>query len=68
MSDGTAQTVLRRSTLELYKANAYDKVVFSEVEAWGRLRNQVDHGDFRNPQDIDAGSVQRIMDFILKYR
>lgn len=57
---------------ELYKANVYDKVVWSEVEAWGRLRNQVDHGDFHAPGDVDADAAARMVDgvrhFVLKHR
>ena len=57
---------------ELYKASAYDKVVFAEIEAWGRLRNQVDHGDFTGPQDVDRGAsirmVDGVRDFVLRYR
>jgi hypothetical protein len=57
---------------ELYKAGAYDKVVFAEIEAWGRLRNQVDHGDFASPKEIDHGAARRMVDgvrdFVLRYR
>lgn len=57
---------------ELYKASTYDKTVFAEVEAWARLRNKVDHGDFATPQDVDAGAARRMVDgvrqFVLKYR
>ncbi len=57
---------------ELYKSSVYDKVVFAEIEAWGRLRNQVDHGDFTNPQDVDLGAAKRMVDgvrdFALRFR
>ena len=58
--------------LERYKARIYDKVIFAEIEAWARLRNQVDHGDFTGPADIDTGAAKRMVDgvrqFVLKYR
>jgi hypothetical protein len=57
---------------ELYKANVYDKVVFAEIEAWGKLRNLVDHGDFAMPQEVDVGAAKRMLDgvrdFVLRYR
>jgi hypothetical protein len=57
---------------EIYKANVYDKVIWAEIEAWGRLRNQVEHGDFKNPDDVDAGAAKRMVDgvlaFAMKYR
>ncbi len=68
----TGTSSITKINTELYKANAYDKVVFGEVEAWGKLRNQVDHGDFQNPDDVDSGSARRMVDgvrdFVLKYR
>ncbi|MCK4324583.1 MAG: hypothetical protein KAW89_08645 [Armatimonadetes bacterium] len=55
----------------LYKAQAYDKVQSGEIRTWGTLRNQVDHHDFRRPEDVDAKHVKRmvagIRDFILKH-
>jgi hypothetical protein len=56
----------------LYRANLYDKVVFAEIEAWGKLRNMVDHGDFASPDDVEAGAAKRMIDgvrdFVLRYR
>ena len=56
----------------LYTANVYDKVVHGEIEAWGKLRNLVDHGDFNSPADVDARAagrmVEGIRDLVLKYR
>lgn len=56
----------------LYKSGAYDKVMFGEIEAWGKLRNQVAHGDFGNPEDVDTGSARRMLegvrDFVLRSR
>jgi len=56
----------------LYKGGAYDKVVFGEIEAWGKLRNQVAHGDFANPEDVDPGAARRMLegvrDFVLRSR
>jgi hypothetical protein len=57
---------------EIYKANLYDKVIWAEIEAWGRLRNQVDHGDFRDPGEVDIGAAKRMVDgvheFAMRYR
>jgi hypothetical protein len=56
----------------LYTSKIYDKVVFSEIEAWGKLRNQVDHGNFETPHQVDSGAAKRMVDgvrdFVLKYR
>lgn len=63
---------ITKINMELYTASVYDKVIFGEIEAWGKLRNQVDHGDFTTPQDVDAGSARRMVDgvrdLVLKYR
>jgi hypothetical protein len=57
---------------ELYKANAYDKIVWAELEAWGKLRNHVDHGNVACSAEVDAGSAKRMIegtrDFVLKHR
>lgn len=57
---------------ELYKSRIYDKVMFGEIEAWGKLRNQVAHGDFESPDDVDTGAAKRMVsgvrDVVLKYR
>ncbi len=56
----------------LYAARVYDKVVFGEIEAWGKLRNQADHGEFTRSEEVDAGSVARMVDgvrgFVLRFR
>jgi len=56
----------------LYAAKVYDKVVFGELEAWGKLRNFVDHGNFTHPADVDADAARRMVEgirsFVLKYR
>jgi hypothetical protein len=56
----------------LYAAHVYDKVVYGEIEAWSKLRNRVDHGDFTKPEEIDVGAAERMVggvrDFVLKYR
>jgi hypothetical protein len=68
----TGASAISKINTELYKANVYDKVVFGEVEAWGKLRNQVDHGDFKTPEHVDVGAATRMIggvrDFVLKYR
>jgi len=66
--DGAGISVLNT---ELYKANIYPKPTHGNVDAWGKLRNAIDHHNFTNPDDIDARDVQRmidgIRDFIVKY-
>lgn len=56
----------------LYRAKVYDKVLFGEIEAWGKLRNKVDHGDFKTPDEVDAGRAGRMLegvrDFVAKHR
>ncbi len=56
---------------ELYKANIFDKAQFGQIEAWGKLRNKVDHGDFRSAVEIDSNDTRRmivgIRDLVLKY-
>ena len=56
---------------ELYKTNVYSGPTHGQIEAWSRLRNDVDHYNFTNPDDIDANDVQRMVDglrdFIVKY-
>lgn len=68
----TGSSSISKLNTELYKANVYDKVVFGEIEAWGKLRNKVDHGDFTTPHEIDVGMVRRMIDGVrdiaLKYR
>ena len=49
---------------ELYKSGVYDKVLFAEIEAWARLRNKVDHGDFVTRDEIDTASARRMLDGI----
>jgi hypothetical protein len=57
---------------ELYKANVYDKIVHGEIEAWAKLRNKVDHGDFATPDDVDIATAARMLDgvrhFVATYR
>lgn len=68
----TGTSSITKLNMELYKANVYDKVVFAEIESWGKLRNKVDHGDFENPGEVDQGSAKRMLegvrDFVLRYR
>jgi hypothetical protein len=53
----TGHSSITKLNMALYAAKVYDKVVFGEIEAWGKLRNQVDHGDFQTPQDVDSDRV-----------
>jgi len=56
----------------LYSANVYDKVIYGEIEAWGKLRNEVDHGQYAKNTDVDAGTVARMVggvgDFVARFR
>jgi len=55
----------------LYKANIYDKAQFGQLDAWGKLRNKVVHGDFKNANEVDSKDAQRMIDglrdFITKH-
>jgi hypothetical protein len=56
---------------ELYKANVYDKAQHGQVDAWGKLRNKVDHGNFANAEEISINDAKRFInglrDFVMKY-
>ncbi len=62
---------ISKLNVELYKANIYGKPQHGQVEAWGKLRNQVDHGDFKDPSEVDSGDVRRMVegvrDFLVKH-
>lgn len=66
------QSSITKLNLLLYKGGAYDKVVFGEIEAWGKLRNQVAHGNFTTPEDIETGVARRMLEgvreFVLRFR
>ena len=68
----TGSSGISKLNTELYKANVYDKVLHAEVEAWGKLRNKVDHGDFSSPADVDVETAARMLDgvrhFVASYR
>lgn len=67
----TGDSTINKLNTELYKANVYDKAQFGQVEAWGKLRNKVDHGDFKNVEEIDRNDVHRMVDglrdFVVKH-
>lgn len=56
---------------ELYKAGHLTKPQHSQIETWGKLRNQIDHGDFSKPDDVDTQDVRRMVDgvrdFVAKF-
>jgi hypothetical protein len=62
---------ISKLSTELYKKNILAKPQFGQVEAWGKLRNQIDHGQFDALRDVDAGAVRRMIDglrdFIVKH-
>ena len=66
------ESSISRLNQVLCGAKVYDKVMFGEIEAWGKLRNKVAHGDFENPDEIDARRAGRMLDgvrdFVAKYR
>lgn len=65
------ESSINKLNTELYKANVYDKAQFGQVEAWGKLRNKVDHGDFKSVDDVDRNDVRRMIDglrdFVVKH-
>ncbi len=63
--DGTSS--ISKINTALYTANIYDKVVWGEIEAWGKLRNKVDHGDFAIPADVDRGAGERMIDGVREF-
>ena len=68
----SGSSAINKLNIALYSASIYDKVLFGEIEAWGKLRNRVDHGDFTRVDDIDPGSAARMIDgvrdFVARYR
>jgi hypothetical protein len=68
----TGSSGISKINTALYSAKIYDKVVYGEIEAWGKLRNLVDHGDFKSSADVGARAagrmVEGVRDFVLKYR
>ncbi len=53
---------ISKLAIELYKAGHLAKPRHSQVETWGKLRNQIDHGDFSKPGDVDKQDVRRMVD------
>ena len=68
----SGESSLSKLNQALLAAKVYDKVLFGEIEAWGKLRNKVDHGDFKTPDEIDARRAGRMLegvrDFVGTYR
>ncbi|MBI3741648.1 MAG: hypothetical protein HY257_07825 [Chloroflexi bacterium] len=64
-------SAINKLNTELYKANVYDKAQFGQVDAWCKLRNKVDHGDFKDANEVDRNDVRRMIaglrDFVIKY-
>jgi len=52
----------------LRKANVYDQAVWRQIQAWGDIRNDADHGHF---DKVDSDAVKRmvsgIRDFVAKH-
>ncbi len=61
------ESSLTKLNVELYKANVYDKVVYGEIEAWGKLRNKVDHGDFVTPDEVEPATAARMLDGVRNF-
>lgn len=55
----------------LHKAQVYTKTQWRQIQAWGDLRNAVDHHNFTDPADIDPNDIKRVIegvrDFIVRY-
>jgi hypothetical protein len=68
----TGTSSISKINTELYRVTVYDKVIHGEIEAWGKLRNKVDHGDFSTPGDVDTEFAKRMLDgvrhFVATYR
>ncbi|MGP0093916.1 MAG: hypothetical protein ACLPKB_28835 [Xanthobacteraceae bacterium] len=58
----TGDSSITKLNTELYKSRHFDKVQFGNIEAWGKLRNKVDHGDFKDPADVTVGDVKRMIE------
>jgi hypothetical protein len=56
---------------ELQRAKIFDVAQAGQIEAWGKLRNKVDHGDFKSAVEIDPNDAQRMIgglrDLVVKY-
>jgi hypothetical protein len=57
----TGDSSISKLNAELYRSQIFDRVQFGNVEAWGKLRNKVDHGDFTNPAEINRNDVDRMV-------
>ena len=66
------ESSISKLNVALCGAKVYDKVLFGEIEAWGKLRNQVDHGHFKSVDEVDARRAGRMLegirDFVAKHR
>jgi DNA-binding protein Fis len=67
----TGSSGISKLNTALYTNSVYDKAQSGQVEAWGKLRNKVDHGDFKDPAEVNVNDVRRMIegvrDFIVKY-
>lgn len=52
---------------ELHKAQVYAPPTHGEIEAWGRLRNYVDHHNFTSPTDVDPDEVKRMIEGVRSF-
>lgn len=52
----------------LRRAGVYEQAVWRQVQAWGDIRNEADHGHFEkvNPGQVKS-MIQGVRDFIAKY-
>lgn len=55
----------------LREADTYPQAQWRQIQAWGDLRNQVDHHKFEDPDEVDADAVERMIegvrDLMVKY-
>jgi hypothetical protein len=68
--DWDGDSSIAKLNMALYRAEAYHKAEHGQIEAWGKLRNRIDHGDFRSPKEIEKSDVRRMIegtrDFIVR--
>jgi len=64
----TGESKISRLNDALHKAGVYPQPQWRQIQAWGDLRNDADHGNFQN---ISAADVERMIgglrDFVTKY-
>lgn len=53
---------------KLSEANIYNRIIQKQVQVWNEIRNNADHGDFKEyTQDLVTGMIAGVRDFLAKY-